>query len=158
VAPAEQGRIFLQRLRMDGNFYLPAQRLTDRPTAQKLSAFSERARNLKTPKDQIEVLSSLRGRAEIRNGIVSTENLTFQIPGASVDLTGTFNLRGGDVHLLGDLHMQSDISHVTTGFKSMLLKPLIPFFRKNHAGAVVPIAITGSPHHYKVSPNILHHK
>lgn len=158
VAPAEQGRKFLQRLRMNGNFDIPAQRLTDRPTAQKLSGFSERARNLKAPKNQKDVLSSLRGRAEIRNGIVSTENLTFQIPGASVDLTGTFNLRGGDVHMLGDLHMQSDISHVTTGFKSMLLKPLIPFFRKDHAGAVVPIAITGSAHHYEVSQNILHHK
>jgi len=75
-----------------------------------------------------------------------------------VNLAGTFNLRGGGVHMLGDLHMQSDISHVTTGFKSILLKPLSPFFRKGHAGAVVPIAITGSPHHYKVSQNLLHHK
>jgi AsmA-like protein len=158
VAPAEQGRKFLQRLRMDGYFDIPAQRLTNRPTAQKLSAFSERARNLEKPKDQRDILSSLRGRAQIRNGIVFTENLTFQIPGASVDLTGTFNLRGGDVHMLGDLHMQSDISHVTTGYKSMLLKPLIPFFRRDHVGAVVPIAITGSTHHYKVSQNILHHK
>jgi hypothetical protein len=158
VAPAEQGRKFLQRLRMDGYFNIPAQRLTNRPTAQKLSAFSERARNLEKPKDERDILSSLRGRAQIRNGILFTENLTFQIPGASVDLTGTFNLRGGDVHMLGDLHMQSDISHVTTGYKSMLLKPLIPFFRRDHVGAVVPIAITGSTHHYKVSQNILHHK
>ncbi len=158
LAPAEEGRKFLQRLRMDGDFDIPAQRLTNRPTEQELSAFSQRSQNLKKPKDQADVLSSLRGRAEVRNGIVSTENLTFQIPGASIDLTGTFNLRDGDVHMLGDLHMESDISHITTGFKSMLLKPLSPFFRKDHGGAVVPIAITGSPHHYKVSQNILHRK
>lgn len=158
LAPAKEGRKFLQRLRMDGDFDIPAQRLTNQPTEQKLSAFSQRAQNPKIPKDEADVLSSLKGRAEIQNGIVSTENLSFQMPGASVDLTGTFNLLGGDVHMLGDLHMQSDISHVTTGFKSVLLKPLSPFFRKDHAGAVVPIAITGSPHHYKVSQNILHHK
>jgi hypothetical protein len=158
LAPAEDGRKFLQRLRMEGSFDMPAERFTNGPTEQKLSAFSQRALDLKTTKDKANVVSSLKGPAKILNGIVSTENLTFRIPGASVDLTGTFNLRGGDVHMLGDLHMESDISHVTTGFKSMLLKPLSPFFRKDHAGAVVPIAITGSPQHYKVSQNILHHQ
>jgi hypothetical protein len=60
--------------------------------------------------------------------------------------------------MLGDLHMRSDISYVTTGLKSMLLKPLILIFRRDHAGTVVPIAITGSAHHYEISKNILHHK
>jgi hypothetical protein len=32
--------------------------------------------------------------------------------------------------------MLSDISHTTAGFKSALMKPLIPFFKKNRAGAV----------------------
>jgi hypothetical protein len=165
IAPSGKGRKFLQRLRMDGTFDIPAEQLTNRPTEQKLSAFSRRAQEPKTPKKEIDpsgvgrdVLSSLNGRTEIRDGVVSTERLTFQIPGASVDLTGSFNLRGGDVHLLGDLYMQSDISHVTAGFKSMLLKPLSPFFRKDHAGAVIPIAITGYPHHYKVSQNLFHSK
>ena len=54
--------------------------------------------------------------------------------------------------------MQSDVSQVATGFKSLLLKPLIPFFRKDHSGAVIPIAVTGSPQHYKVSQNLLHQK
>ena len=53
--------------------------------------------------------------------------------------------------------MQSDVSHVTSGFKAILLKPLAPFFKKDGAGAVVPIAITGTPHHYKVGQNILPH-
>jgi hypothetical protein len=80
------------------------------------------------------------------------------MPGASVDLNGTFNFRDRTVHLLGNLHMQSDISNVTTGFKSLLMKPLIPFFKKDNSGAVIPIAITGSPHRYKVTQNLLHHK
>jgi hypothetical protein len=54
--------------------------------------------------------------------------------------------------------MDSDISHVTTGLKSLLLKPLIPFFRKDNAGAVIPIAVTGGPNDYKVSQNLLHNK
>jgi hypothetical protein len=54
--------------------------------------------------------------------------------------------------------MESDISHVTTGFKSVLLKPLAPFFKKKHAGAVIPIAVTGGPGHYTVTQDLLHQK
>jgi hypothetical protein len=154
---------------MDGTFDIPAERLTNQTTEQKLSAFSRRAQDLKStefdaaladqdPTTHSDVLSSLNGRAKIRDGIVSTERLTCQMPGASVDLNGTFNFRDRTVHLLGNLHMQSDISHVTTGFKSLLMKPLIPFFKKDNSGAVIPIAITGSPHRYKVTQNLLHHK
>jgi hypothetical protein len=60
--------------------------------------------------------------------------------------------------MLGDVKMESDISHATTGFKSLLLKPLAPFFKKKNAGAVVPIAVTGKPGDYKVSQNLLHDK
>jgi hypothetical protein len=75
-----------------------------------------------------------------------------------VDLNGIFNLSDRTVDLLGNLHMQSDISHVTTGFKSLLMKPLIPFFREDNSGAVIPIEISGSPHRYKIAQNFLHHK
>jgi hypothetical protein len=154
---------------MDGTFDMPAERLTNQATERKLSDFSRRAQSLKSTEldadladrdstEQSDVLSSLNGQAKIRDGIVSTERLAFQIPGASVDLSGTFNLRDRTVHMLGNLRMQSDISHVTTGSKSLLLKPLIPFFKKDHSGAVIPIAVTGSPQRYKVTQNLLHHK
>jgi hypothetical protein len=80
------------------------------------------------------------------------------MPGAGVDLNGTFNLHDETVHLLGNLRMDADISHAATGFKSLLLKPLIPFFKKDNAGAVIPMAVTGAPGQYKVSQNMLHHK
>jgi hypothetical protein len=62
------------------------------------------------------------------------------------------------VHLVGNLRMKTDISHVTTGFKSALLKPFALFFKKKHAGAVVPIAVTGSPGHYRVTQDLSHDK
>jgi AsmA-like C-terminal region len=176
LAPSRKGLKFLQRLDMDGTFNMPAERLTNQMTEGKLSDFSRRAQNLESTKldaasadrnsteqdrdstEQSDVLSSLNGQAKIRDGIVSTERLTFQIPGAFVDVNGTFNLRDRTVHMLGNLHMQSDISHITTGFKSLLLKPLIPFFKKDHSGAIIPIAVTGSPQRYKVTQNLLHHK
>jgi hypothetical protein len=88
--------------------------------------------------------------------VVSTERLTFALPGASANLNGSYNLSSGNVHLVGSVRMDSDISHVTTGLKSLLLKPLIPFFRKDNAGAVIPIAATGGPNNCKVSQNLVH--
>jgi hypothetical protein len=169
IAAAEGGQKFLQRLRMDGAFDIPNERLTDKGTEQSLSSFSQRAQGVKQPEggkasadaatvEVDEVLSSLKGPARIRNGIVSTDGLDFQVPGAAVKVKGTFSLYDKSVHMTGDLHMQTDLSHVTTGFKSMLLKPFAPFFKKQNAGAVIPIAITGSPNQYKVTQDLMHTK
>jgi hypothetical protein len=160
---------FLQRLHVDGDFDAPAERLTNQATEQKLSAFSRRAQGVKPPKldpgstgqasnAYADVVSSLNGQAKIRDGVLSTQRITLQMPGVGVDLGGSFNLRNSTVDLTGNLRMQSDISHIATGFKSALMKPLIPFFKKNKAGAVIPIAVTGGPGGYKVTQNLLHRK
>jgi hypothetical protein len=169
LGPARNGLKFLQRLRVDGAFDAPAERLTDQATEQKLSAFSQRAQGVKPPKldpssvaqasnASADVISSFNGQAKIRDGVLSTQRITLQMPGVGVDLSGAFNLRNSTVDLTGNLRMQSDISHTATGFKSVLMKPLIPFFKKNKAGAVIPIAVTGGPGGYKVTQNLLHRK
>jgi hypothetical protein len=167
--PARNGSKLLHRLRVDGTFDAPAERLTDQATEQKLSAFSQRAQGIKPPKLDpssagqtanlsADVVSSFKGQAKIRDGVLSTQRITLQMPGVEVDLSGAFNLRNSTVDLTGNLRMQSDISHTATGFKSALMKPLIPFFKKNKAGAVIPIAVTGGPGGYKVTQNIGHRK
>ena len=105
-----------------------------------------------------DAISSLQGTAEIRDAVVSSPRLTFRVPGAEADLGGTFNLHSDAVHLVGQLRMETDISHAETGFRSWLLKPLAPFFRKKQAGAVVPIAVTGVPGHYQVTQDLAHDK
>ncbi len=172
VDPAGHGVHFLDRLHVDGFFNVPTERLTDPKTERELSAFSERAQKAPPFKSEpvanpppdaasqsaVDVISSLRGRARIEKGSITTPRLEFQIPGSSVDLHGTFSLHDRSVHLLGNLRMQADVSHAATGFKSFLLKPLIPFFKKRKVGAVVPIAVTGKPGSYKVSQDLLSNK
>jgi hypothetical protein len=162
LAPAEEGKTFFQRLTMDGSFDIPAEKITNPQTAKSLTAFSERAQGGHQPAtdvsaDQPQTISSLMGDVTIRNGIAHAKRLTFELPGAVAHLAGDFDLRNQNVKMTGDLRMQADVSHVATGFKSMLLKPFAPFFRKKHAGAVVPIAVTGAPHQYKVSQNVISH-
>jgi AsmA-like C-terminal region len=171
VEAARQGESFLQRLKVDGGFDVPAGRLTDRSKEQALTSFSKRAVKGKTsqldrPSSDAEatgsasngsadVFSSIGGQVQIRNGIASSQNLTFRVSGAAAYLHGDYDLRNGIVRLAGNLHMESDVSHVTTGFKSLLLKPLAPFFKRSNAGAVIPIAIAGGPNEYKVTQNVV---
>jgi hypothetical protein len=177
VAAGGHGAKFLDRLQMDGGFNVPAERLTNRSTETELSSFSQRAQGTAAAKGtpptkgppaakqaaivgdpQPDVLSSLEGIVTVRRGVMSSQRLTFKVPGAAAELKGTYRLHDGEVHLVGNLTMDTDISHVTTGFKSMLLKPLAPFFKHKSAGAVIPIAITGKRNQYKVGQDLLHDK
>jgi hypothetical protein len=170
LAPSGKGGGFLHRLHVDGTLNVPAERVSDRDTEKSLSDFSQRVARAnparKAPdsaggagkSSAADVLSAVKGPVQIRDGIASSQHLTFNIPGAQADLSGTFNFHNKEVHLVGNLRMDTDISHTATGFKSFLLKPLAPFFKKKKAGALVPIAVTGGPGHYQVSQDILHEK
>lgn len=160
---------FIEKLRVTGSLDVPAEKISDRQTEKSLSAFSERAAGNRRPNTGLDadnkpigsandVLSSVEGLAKIENGVASTSGLTFKVAGASARLAGTFRFDNEAAHLTGTLKMDTGISHTETGFKSFLLKPLTPFFKKRNAGAVIPIAVTGLPGHYQVSQNIMHSK
>ena len=164
LLPSKEGR-FLQRLQVDGAFEVPKETVTVRDTEKRLSAFSQRAQGNKAPdpdkdKDKADeipdAVSSISGPARIRNAVVTTHGLLFEVPGARAKLDGTFNLHTSAVHLTGNVTTKADIAHDATGWKSILLKPLAPFFRKKPAGAVIPIVVTGTPGHYGVTQNITH--
>lgn len=159
LAPLNQGA-FLHRLHVTGTFEVPSEQITDKQTEKSLTDFSHRAQDPKQEAKQDgeragrDVISSIGGPARIEDGVVSSQNITFAVPGAKADLHGTFQLESKAAHLAGNLTMQTDISHTTTGFKSLLLKPLSPFFKKRHGGTVVPIAIVGGPGHYQVKADL----
>jgi AsmA-like C-terminal region len=156
------GKPFLQRLQVTGSFDVPSERITNTGVENTLSSFSQRMENNRLHRDpnkpadtNRDALSSLRGPALIRNGIVSSPHLTFSLPGANATLHGTYALGSGDIHLTGMLRMDAGISHATTGWKSVLLKLISPFFRReDHSGSKIPIAVTGSPGHYKVAQHL----
>jgi hypothetical protein len=169
LAPSTGHNEFLHRLHVIGSFDVPAQRVTDTQTEKSLTDFSKRAQDKDlpdltkssdrdAPDDSTDALSSVQGPVEIRDGVASSKRLTFKVPGAHADLNGTFAFHGKVVHLVGNLSMESDISHAATGFKSFFLKPLAPFFKKKNKGAVVPIAVTGNPGHYQVTQDLSHKK
>jgi hypothetical protein len=57
---------------------------------------------------------------------------------------GVYNLENKEVNLHGTLKTEAELSEMSTGFKSVLLKPLNVVFKKKHAGAEVPVHLIGT--------------
>jgi len=79
--------------------------------------------------------------------VIHFSKLTFSVPGADVELAGTYGIEGRKIDLQGKLKMQAKLSQTTHGIKSFLLKPIDPLFRRGDAGTVVPIKVEGQRSH-----------
>jgi hypothetical protein len=66
------------------------------------------------------------------------------VPGAEAKLHGSYNVNNETLDFTGTAMLQAKVSEMTTGFKSLLLKAVDPFFKSKSAGTVLPIAITGT--------------
>jgi hypothetical protein len=76
---------------------------------------------------------------------------TFAMPGAAVQMAGAYGLESEALEFDGTLRMQATISEAAAagGVKGALLKVVDPIFRKDGAGAVVPIQVRGTRSHPK---------
>ena len=60
-------------------------------------------------------------------------------------LAGEYTLDGERFEFAGDVRTKAKISQmVASRWKSILLKPVDPFFKKDGAGAVIPVKISGT--------------
>lgn len=135
------------RLRLAGNFQVSGAHFSNDKIQDKVGALSLRSQG--KPKlaktnlaDQIQ--ARVGGNFQLRSGILAFSGLRFTVPGTEVNLTGRYSLDGNEFDFHGKARLQAKLSHMTTGFKSILLKPVDPFFSKNGAGTELPVKITGT--------------
>jgi hypothetical protein len=145
---------FLKRVILDGDFGIASAQFTAPQMRQNIDILSDRARGDKDDNDPENVISNLKGQVALRNGVATFSQLSFGVPGATARLEGTYNLLNDRIDLHGTLAMQADLSQATKGVKSFLLKALDPFFKKKHAGAVVPVRIGGTYSHPSYSVDL----
>lgn len=136
----------VDKLRLDGSFSVRSARFTSFNIEQKITSLSRRARGEPKKKGPGSVLSNFHGRFRLRDGLMKFSTLSFTVPGARLDLSGSFGLRKQSIDFEGTIRMEAKISQTMTGFKALLLKPVDPFFRKN-GETVIPIKIGGTRDH-----------
>jgi hypothetical protein len=135
------------RLMLDGTFHVLRAHFTSEKVQGRLDSLSLRSQGKpKKAQSHIEddVPVDLRGVFTLKDGLLSFSFLHFLIPGTHVDMTGNYSLDGQEFDFRGKAWLDAKISQMTTGWKSILLKPVDPFFSKNGAGTEIPIRITGT--------------
>jgi len=134
----------LDTLGLAGTFSIREGRFTSALVQDKVDELSRKGRGQPTNMDIDNVLSGFAGRYTLRDGHLNIERLQFGVDGADVTLEGSYGLRGERLDFTGELKLDATVSQTTTGFRSILLRAVDPFFRKRGAGTVLPIRISGS--------------
>ena len=145
----------VDRMRLKGNFDLSAAQFTSRTVRAKLGEMSARATG-KPDEAPARVVSDLEGRFTVAGGVLSLGGLKFQIPGAAVQLDGTYGMRTEQLDFTGTLRMQATISKAAGGGAlSVFLKVVDPLFKKKGAGTVLPIRVRGTREQPKFGVDVM---
>ncbi|MGH9158852.1 MAG: AsmA-like C-terminal region-containing protein [Vicinamibacteraceae bacterium] len=147
----------IDKLQLDGQFSIAKARFTEFSVQEKLAELSQKSRGRKgapSADAAARVLSDLRGKFVLKQGVLRFSSLRFGMPGAAVQLAGTYALRGERLDFRGTVTLDAKLSELTSGFKSLLLRAVDPLFRREGKKTVVPITISGTRHDPKFGLDI----
>jgi hypothetical protein len=141
-------RPFIRRVKLDGNFTISYADFTNSKTQEKVDELSARARGnkaqIKSKNGPEHVAEDFKSDVRLRDGIATLSSALFAVPGAVARGSGTYDVTTQAIDLRGKLAIDASLSKAATGVKSILLIPLDPLFKKNRAGAVLGVRISGT--------------
>jgi hypothetical protein len=146
----------IHRLTLDGNFGVNDAEFANIDVRDKLESLSRHALGQPNNEDAGSAVTDLLGTFHLAREVAAFPRLSFSIPGAEVRLAGKYNLPDETLDFSGNLRMQAKLSQTVTGKKSFFLKLADPFFKKDGAGSVVPIRISGTRDHPKFALALFH--
>ena len=136
-----------ERLRLAGDIHVADARFTNDKIQSRVDDWSERTRGkpeLVKAGTVEDVRPDMDASFVLSSGLLSVSQLHFHMPGTKVSMTGSYQVDGNECDFHGKADLDAKISQMVSGWKSLLLKPIDPFFSKNGAGTEVPISITGT--------------
>jgi hypothetical protein len=136
-----------QRLRLRGRFAIRGGRFANDTAQNKIDELSRRGRGQPRNTEVSNVISNFGGAFALQNGVLRLPGLRFSVTGARVDLDGRYTLRTQALDFTGALRLDAPVSRTVTGFKALLLKPIDPLFRRDGAGTLLPITVSGTVDH-----------
>ena len=136
-----------KKMTLQGTFSLVQIHFTNPEIEDKVDILSLRARgetdNLKPGAPDVH--SRMTGDFAMKDGRLTFQRLEYMLPGGDVQLTGSYRLNGRVADFAGHVKTRAEVSEmIASKWKSWLLKPLDPFFKKKEWGAVIPVKVTGS--------------
>ena len=137
-----------QRIGLKGHFVLDDAEFTSVPVQKRIRELSLRGQGklseLKSAEDDQKVKSHIEGDFTLNRGVLTLPSIMYTVPGADIHMHGTYRTEGGMLDFTGTAKMEATVSQMVGGWKGFLLKPADRFFRKNGAGAEIPIYVAGT--------------
>ncbi len=94
--------------------------------------------------DAESVQSRMQSDFKMGGGAITLPNLDYTVPGAEIQLKGTYGLANGALDFIGTARMRASVSKIVGGWKGFLLTPADRFFKKDGAGTEVPVHVSGT--------------
>ena len=140
----------LERLALEGSVKADRLKFSNDVVQDKIDELSRRGQGRPTDGSIDEVASKMSTKFVLNKGVLRYQGLSFNVDGAQIRLDGTHSLRSKSVDFAGVVLLTATVSQTQTGYKSWLLKPFDPLFRKNGAGARLVITVAGTQDQPKV--------
>ncbi len=137
------------KLELDGRFALRDAKFLQSTIEDQLDQLSRRGQGQPKNQEIDQVVANMQGTFRLENQVMTFRDLTFDVPGAGVDLQGTYDMDHDTVDFHGALKLQAKVSETVTGWKHWALKPVDPFFSKHGAGTYLKIKVEGNSHQPK---------
>jgi len=148
-----------ERIAIKGHFILDQAEFTSAEVEKRIRELSLRGQGktseLKSSEDE-NVQSHAEGDFVLEDGVLTIPSATYTVPGADIQLQGTYRTSEGTLDFTGIAKMQATVSQMVGGWKGILLKPADHFFKKDGAGTEVPIYIAGTRDHPQFGYNSGH--
>jgi hypothetical protein len=148
-----------RKMRLAGTFAIRGAMLNDAKMQEQVDALSMRAQGkpkLANAKDAEVVGSSLSGQFAQADAVMTVSGVNYQMPGAQVTMEGQIQMVPSTFEFHGKVRTEATASQMTTGWKSMLLKPFDGLLKKNGAGVELPVKITGTRSTYDLKLDFPH--
>src|SRR5262249_54453178 len=133
-----------EKLMLDGRFEILNGKFLRSTIQDKIDDLSRRGQGQPKNGEIDEVVSAMHGSFKLDDQVIEFRSLTFGVPGAAVDLKGSYDLDADALDFHGAIKLQAKVSQTQTGWKRWVLKPVDPFFAKNGAGTFLRIKVEGS--------------
>jgi hypothetical protein len=136
-----------ERLKLNGSFTLDDAQFTAAKIQSEIGQLSLRGQGLSREAKSgqgADVRSAMQSDFTMAGGVITLPGLKYTVPGAEIDLSGTYGVKGGLLSFTGKAKTEATVSRMVGGWKGALLKPADRFFEKDGAGTEVPIHLDGT--------------
>jgi len=133
-----------EKLLLDGTFEITKGKFLRSQIQEKIDALSKRGQGKTGSQEVDQAISRMSGDFKVADQSITFRTLAFAIPGAAVNIGGSYDMDDDLLDFHGSLMLDAKISQTQTGWKRWVLKPVDPFFSKRGAGTFLHIKILGS--------------